>query len=168
MKTIWMMTVLLTPYVYGFCPPAAQVESELKSLESALSLFKMNAGKPPPADSGLQALVERPRSFGPEVRWMQTMDKLPEDPWGKSYCYLVGDGFPEGYGIYSRGPDRTSNTQGNDADDLNSWRPGGPERRSHELLWILGVSGAGPGLVFLGFRWGISATKRMRAKEPVT
>jgi type II secretion system protein G len=144
------------------------VESDLKSFESAIAMFKLTARRLPPADIGFHALVERPSDFGPEVRWVQAMSKVPTDPWGEPYCYLAGEGFPEGYGIYSKGPDGASATQGNDNDDLNSWRPDGPERQSRELLWAVGIFVASTGLVFVGFRWGVSATKRLKSKELVT
>jgi type II secretion system protein G len=166
-KTILLITAFLTLHATGYTSRKGQAQSDLKSFESAVAMFKLNAGKPPPADAGLQALVERPRSFGPEVRWTQIMKKLPQDPWGKPYCYVVGDGFPEGYGIYSRGPDGTSATQGNDADDLNSWRQDGPGLQSHGLLLTLGIAGAGAGLVFVGFCFGAISTKRLRSEQPL-
>ena len=168
MKTLWMMTVLLTHYAHGFCPPASRVESDLISFESAIAMFKLNARRLPPAEMGLHALVERPSNLGPDARWFQVMSKVPKDPWGEPYCYLAGDGFPEGYGIYSKGPDGVSVTQGNDADDLNSWRPNGPELQSRELLRGLGFLGAASGLVIVGFHWGVSATKKVRSKELIT
>lgn len=61
----------------------------------------------PTANQGLQALVERPRT-GPEPRnWRQGgyMDRLPMDPWGKSYQYYMDSESRGGVQIFTMTPD---------------------------------------------------------------
>ena len=94
----------------------------MKSFQSAVAMYRLNAKELPPPSIGFRALVERPASLAPDARWIQIMSKVPLDPWENSYGYIVGNGFEDGYGIYSLGPDGKSATQGNDPDDINSWR----------------------------------------------
>ena len=66
-----------------------KIKSDIRTLEAALNLYRLDNFVYPTANQGLQALVERPRT-GPEPRnWRQGgyMDRLPMDPWGKSYQY---------------------------------------------------------------------------------
>ena len=94
-----------------------QVESDFKSFESALAMYKLNAGSFPTTQQGLKALVEKPSSTPEPRRWVQVMSKLPEDPWGASYTYrFPGKKRANDFEIISKGPDGTENT----GDDLSS------------------------------------------------
>ncbi|MGA0846066.1 MAG: type II secretion system major pseudopilin GspG, partial [Luteolibacter sp.] len=64
-----------------------QVESDFKSFESALAMYKLNAGSYPTTQQGLKALVDKPSSTPAPRRWVQVMSKIPEDPWGAPYLY---------------------------------------------------------------------------------
>ncbi|MFZ9935944.1 MAG: type II secretion system major pseudopilin GspG [Luteolibacter sp.] len=94
-----------------------QVESDFKSFESALAMYKLNAGSFPTTQQGLKALVEKPSSTPEPRRWVQVMSKLPEDPWGASYTYrFPGKKRANDFEIISIGPDGMENT----GDDLSS------------------------------------------------
>jgi general secretion pathway protein G len=94
-----------------------QVESDFKSFESALAMYKLNAGTFPSTQQGLKALVEKPTSTPAPRRWTQVMNKIPEDPWGAPYTYrFPGKKRANEFEIISKGPDGMENT----ADDLSS------------------------------------------------
>jgi len=63
---------------------------DIRTLESALNLYRLDNFRYPTTDQGLQALVEAPSS-GPEATQYPEggyMDRLPTDPWGNPYQYL--------------------------------------------------------------------------------
>lgn len=94
-----------------------QVDSDFKSMDSALRMYKLNAGNFPSTQQGLQALAEKPTSNPLPRRWSKTMDKVPLDPWSNPYVYRnPGKKDPSDYEIVSVGPDGQENTE----DDLSS------------------------------------------------
>ncbi len=94
-----------------------QVEADFKSFESALAMYKLNAGSFPTTQQGLKALVEKPSSTPVPRRWSQIMKKLPPDPWGADYGYrFPGKKQPSEFEMFSKGEDGIENT----ADDLSS------------------------------------------------
>ncbi|MBC8127271.1 MAG: type II secretion system major pseudopilin GspG [Gloeobacteraceae cyanobacterium ES-bin-144] len=94
-----------------------QVEADFKSMESALQMYKLNAGSYPTTPQGLKALVEKPSSTPVPRRWVQVMSKVQPDPWGAPYNYrFPGKKRTNEFEIISRGPDGLEST----ADDLGS------------------------------------------------
>jgi general secretion pathway protein G len=94
-----------------------QVESDFKSFESALAMYKLNAGSFPSTQQGLKALVDKPTSTPVPRRWVQVMSKIPDDPWGAPYMYrFPGKKRANEFEIISKGPDGMENS----ADDLSS------------------------------------------------
>ena len=74
---------------------------------------KMN-GSFPSTQQGLQALVGQPIG-SPHPDW--PLSEVVLDPWGTPYVYLCpGVRHPDGYDLFSAGPDRKPNT----VDDV--WR----------------------------------------------
>lgn len=97
-----------------------QAESDFKSLDSALAMYKLNAGTYPVTQQGLKALVDKPSSTPAPRRWVQIVTKVPADPWGRPYGYrFPGKKDASEYEIISYGRDGTENTE----DDLSSQDP---------------------------------------------
>jgi general secretion pathway protein G len=94
-----------------------QAEADFKSLESALQMYKLNAGNYPTTQQGLKALQDKPTTTPVPRRWVQVMSKLPNDPWGVPYVYrFPGKKRANEFEILSNGPDGLENT----GDDLSS------------------------------------------------
>ena len=94
-----------------------QVESDFKSFESALAMYKLNAGSYPSTQQGLMALQNKPSSTPVPRRWVQVMSKIPNDPWGAPYGYrFPGKKRASEFEMFSKGPD---GLEGND-DDLSN------------------------------------------------
>jgi general secretion pathway protein G len=94
-----------------------QVESDFKSFESALAMYKLNAGSFPTTQQGLKALQDKPSSTPVPRRWVQVMSKLPPDPWGAEYGYrFPGKKRASDFEMFSKGPDGLEGTP----DDLSS------------------------------------------------
>ena len=95
---------------------AAQAQIEL--LGTALDTFRLDVGRYPSTEEGLQALRQKPGTLD---RWDGPYLKkdLPLDPWGKPYMYKSpGDHGP--YDIVSYGADGAPGGEG-DNRDLTSW-----------------------------------------------
>ena len=87
------------------------VQSSLQSIKTQLKLYESFNGAPPTTDQGLNALVTQPGGEPRPIRWTQLLDSVPKDPWGKDYVYLSpGRRNPNGYDLYSSGPDRIPDT----------------------------------------------------------
>ncbi len=94
---------------------------DIKSIEEALSLFKLDNGYFPSTDQGLQALVKKPETGRIPGKYAEEayLKKVPLDPWGGEYVYL-SPGAHDAYDIISYGADGEPGGEGNDA-DIESW-----------------------------------------------
>ena len=98
-----------------------KVKSDVRALEAALNLYRLDNFAYPDTNQGLQALVERPRT-GPEPRNYRSggyMDRLPRDPWGNDYQYL-NPGTRGEIDIYSFGADGRRGGTGINA-EIGNW-----------------------------------------------
>lgn len=94
-----------------------RVDGDFKSLQSLLSMYKLNAGSFPTTQQGLKALVEKPSSTPVPRRWVKLMQEVPTDPWENPYNYrFPGKKRSNDYEIISKGPDGMENTP----DDISS------------------------------------------------
>ncbi len=99
----------------------AKVKQDIRTLESALNLYKLDNFTYPSTDQGLEALVRKP-SGDPEPRnWKEGgyIDRLPKDPWGNEYQYL-NPGVHGPIDIYSLGADGQEGGEGINA-DIGNW-----------------------------------------------
>jgi general secretion pathway protein G len=95
----------------------SQVNGDFKSYESALSMYKLNAGFYPSTQQGLKALVEKPSSTPVPRRWSAVMKQNNPDPWGRPYGYrFPSKKDPNEYEMFSLGGDGQEGTP----DDLGS------------------------------------------------
>lgn len=94
-----------------------QVDADFKSLESALAMYKLNAGMFPTTQQGLKALVVKPTTTPVPRKYTSIMKNVPQDPWGADYIYrFPGSKRANDFEIISKGPDGLDNTD----DDLSS------------------------------------------------
>lgn len=96
---------------------AAKVQIE--DLAATLDMYKLDVGRYPTTEQGLQALVERPadakRWNGPYLR----KNKLPLDPWQEAYHYM-SPGEHGRFDLYTFGADGQQGGEGEDQ-DIVSW-----------------------------------------------
>jgi general secretion pathway protein G len=96
-----------------------KAKQDLRALESALNLYKLDNFRYPTTDQGLQALVQKPAGTPEPRNWKQYMDRLPKDPWGYEYVYQSPGEHAE-IDIYSLGAD--GQVGGEDVDaDIGNW-----------------------------------------------
>jgi general secretion pathway protein G len=96
---------------------STKAKSDVRALEAALNLYRLDNMIYPTTDQGLEALVTEPTDAPEPKNWKAGgyLDRLPADPWGNPYLYL-NPGAHGAMDIYSAGPD----TQSAD-DDIGNW-----------------------------------------------
>lgn len=116
---IALVAVLIVPNVIGR-PDQARVtvaKTDLKTISSALRIYRLDNGDYPTTQQGLEALVTRPAA-APEPRsWSAEgyLAELPIDPWNRPYVYR-SPGETGGFDLTSLGKDGEPGGEGLDAD----------------------------------------------------
>ncbi len=118
-----IMASLIVPKIMGRPDEARIVASkqDIASILQALKLYKLDNQRLPSTEQGIQALVTKPSSPPVPGNWKKDgyLDKLPKDPWGNPYQYLL-PGLHGDIDVFSFGPDGALGGEGNDA-DIGSW-----------------------------------------------
>ena len=85
----------------------SRVEADIQSISTQLRVYEMQNLRPPTTEQGLKALVARPGGEPAPRRWRQLLERVPVDPWGEEYVYYwPGKKNPQGFDLFSKGPDR--------------------------------------------------------------
>jgi general secretion pathway protein G len=92
--------------------------AQIDALQKALDQYRIDVGRYPSSEQGLQALVLRPAD---EPRWAgpYLAKAVPADPWGRAYLYSAPGQHGE-YDLLSQGRDGQPGGDGDNA-DLVSW-----------------------------------------------
>jgi len=114
---------LLVPRVMDR-PDQARVvaaKNDVRAIQSAVNLYRLDNGVYPSTEQGLMALVQRPETGNVPRNWKQGgyLDRVPKDPWGNDYQYL----YPGVHGevdIFSLGADGQPGGEGYAA-DIGTW-----------------------------------------------
>ena len=95
-----------------------RVAADIQGINTQLKLYESMNGFFPTTEQGLQALVVQPDTDPKPARWYQLYKERPKDPWQSNYIYLCpGIKNPNGYDLYSAGPDRKPDTSDDDWGD---------------------------------------------------
>jgi general secretion pathway protein G len=83
-----------------------KAKQDIRALESALNLYKLDNFNYPTTDQGLDALVRKPTIVPEPPNWKSGgyLDRLPKDPWGNDYQY-ISPGQNGEIDLYSLGAD---------------------------------------------------------------
>ncbi|RTL12501.1 MAG: hypothetical protein EKK54_04325 [Neisseriaceae bacterium] len=74
----------------GLNSKITQLDADIHSLRIALQLYKLNNGQYPTTEQGLAALVTKPTIAPIPPKYQGSyVEKIPLDPWGKSYVYKM-------------------------------------------------------------------------------
>lgn len=95
-----------------------KAKQDIRVLESALNLYKLDNHDYPSTDEGLEVLVQKP-SNAPQWKEGGYVERIPKDPWGHDYQYLY-PGTQGTIDIYSLGRDGQPGGDGVDA-DIGNW-----------------------------------------------
>lgn len=92
---------------------------QIEDLSASLDMYKLDEGRYPNQQQGLQALIQKPSDArqwnGPYLR----KEKVPQDPWLQDYHYVY-PGKHGAFDIFSYGADNREGGEGEDQ-DINSW-----------------------------------------------
>jgi general secretion pathway protein G len=95
----------------------AKAKQDIRAVESAFGLYKLDNFVYPTTDQGMEALVTKP-SGSPEPKNYKKggyVKSVPKDPWGNEYKYL-NPGVHGEIDIFSLGPDQQPSD-----DDIGNW-----------------------------------------------
>lgn len=118
-----ILAALVVPRIMGRTDDAKRTAAkvQIRNIEGALQLYKLDNGVYPTSEQGLKALVEKPSVGVIPKKWKigGYLPKLPEDPWGNPYKYLSPSQKGE-YEITSLGTDGEVGGEGVNA-DITNW-----------------------------------------------
>jgi general secretion pathway protein G len=120
-----LLAVLVGPKIIGRSDDAkvADAKVQIRNLETALKLYKLDSGNFPTTEQGLQALVSKPTAGkipnNYKAEGYLENKNVPKDPWGNDYIYL-SPGEHGDYDLYSFGADGVHGGDGKNA-DIESW-----------------------------------------------
>jgi general secretion pathway protein G len=120
-----MLAALVGPRLMGRTDDAKVTDArvQIKNIETALKLYKLDNGSYPSTEQGLDALVTKPtvgiipKSYK-DGGYLESK-KMPKDPWGNDYLY-VSPGEHGDYDLFSYGADGAKGGDGKNA-DITSW-----------------------------------------------
>jgi general secretion pathway protein G len=96
-------------------------KANLKILHNAVSQFKMDTGRFPTEEEGLNALIEQPSDVtGYEQGGYLETTEIPKDGWGNDFIYELSPESGKPFVIKSLGADGKEGGEGNDADLLST------------------------------------------------
>ncbi|MFQ5354336.1 MAG: type II secretion system major pseudopilin GspG [Thermodesulfobacteriota bacterium] len=119
------LAAIIAPRVIGRTDEAKVTEArvQIKNFETALKLYKIDNGRYPVTEQGLNALVAKPTVGIIPGNWRDggylDNKKVPMDPWGNPYIY-ASPGLHGDFDVLSLGADGARGGEGYDK-DVESW-----------------------------------------------
>lgn len=120
-----LLAALVAPRLMGRADDAKITDAsvQIKNIETALKLYKLDNGNYPTTEQGLAALVTKPTVGNIPKAYKEggylESKKMPKDPWGADFLYL-SPGEHGDYDLYSYGADGSKGGEGKNA-DITSW-----------------------------------------------
>jgi len=120
MIILGLVAALVGPRLFKKVGKAKQqaAKTQIELLGSALDTFRLDVGRYPTTEEGLEALIKDPgidKWDGPYLK----KNKIPLDPWGRPYEYKCPGEHSE-YDLYSLGADGQIGGEGENR-DIVSW-----------------------------------------------
>jgi general secretion pathway protein G len=120
---IGLLAAVIVPQVMNRVDEArmTKAKSDLQSLETALTMYRLDNSKYPTTDQGLQALVVQPTD--PSIRHWRVggyLQRVSKDPWGAEYQYVYPGTHGKEYDLYTLGADGQPGGEGVNA-DIGNW-----------------------------------------------
>ncbi|MEO8671296.1 MAG: type II secretion system major pseudopilin GspG [Tahibacter sp.] len=99
----------------------ARAKADTQAVLTALNTYKLDNFSYPSTEQGLEALVNKPSGTPDAPNWRKGgyLDRLPKDPWNRTYLYL----HPGAHGevdVYTLGADGKSGGEDENA-DFGNW-----------------------------------------------
>ncbi|MBF0338279.1 MAG: type II secretion system major pseudopilin GspG [Nitrospirae bacterium] len=120
-----LLAAVVAPRIIGRTDDARITEAkvQIRNLETALKLFKLDNGFYPSTDQGIDALVNKSQTGKLPGKYRDDgymeQKKIPLDPWGNPYVY-ISPGLHGDYDLFSYGADGQEGGEGKNK-DIQSW-----------------------------------------------
>lgn len=125
MLILGLLAGIVGPRLFGQTDEAKVTNArvQIEHLSTALKIYKLDNGKFPTTEQGLQALVSSPQGGDAPKKWREggylEKSSVPKDPWQNDYIYL-SPGTHGSFDILSYGADGNPGGEGINK-DINSW-----------------------------------------------
>jgi general secretion pathway protein G len=125
MVILGILAGLIVPRIMGKPEEARRTKAalQIRSIESALKMYKLDNGVYPSTEQGLDALVKKPETGIVPKKWRDggylESPKVPLDPWGNPFVYVC-PGEHGDFDISSYARDGEKGGEGDNA-DINNW-----------------------------------------------
>ncbi|HEX6999075.1 MAG TPA: type II secretion system major pseudopilin GspG [Gammaproteobacteria bacterium] len=117
---IGLLAAVVAPNLIGNVDTAQinRAKQDIRQVETALNLYRLDNFRYPTTAEGLRALVENPgENVAPN--WKQYLPRLPMDPWNNPYQYQNPGQHGE-FDVFSYGADGQEGGEGVNA-DIGNW-----------------------------------------------
>jgi general secretion pathway protein G len=117
---IGLLVAAVAPNFMGQIDTAAinRARTDLRSIETALNLYRLDNFRYPSTAEGLEALVTNPGEAS-APNWKQQLPRIPVDPWDQPYRY-ASPGQRGDFDVFTYGADRQEGGEGINA-DIGNW-----------------------------------------------
>ncbi len=96
-----------------------KAKQDIGAISSALQLYRLDNYAYPTTDQGLEALSVKPTDDQTTKNWKQVLDRMPLDPWGHPYLYLM-PGEHGDFDVFTYGADNEEGGEGANA-TIGNW-----------------------------------------------
>jgi len=119
MILLGLLAALVAPKLFQKVGSSKQkvAKAQIALIGSALDTFRLDTGRYPKREEGLEALRRNPGAEGWDGPYLPK--EIPMDPWNRAYIY-VAPGEHGDYDLYSFGGDAQEGGDGENA-DVRSW-----------------------------------------------
>ena len=123
---IGLLAAVIVPQVISKVDEArvAKAKQDIQSLETALTMYRLDNSKYPTSEQGLAALSTQPTD--PSIKHWRPggyIQRISKDPWGNDYQYVYPGTHGKEYDLFSLGADGAPGGEGIDA-DIGNWNIG--------------------------------------------
>ena len=120
---IGLLAAVIVPQVVSKVDEArvAKAKQDIASMETALTMFRLDNSKYPSTDQGLATLSTQPTD--PTIRHWRPggyVKRISKDPWGNDYQYVFPGTHGGEYDLFSLGADGQPGGEDNNA-DIGNW-----------------------------------------------
>lgn len=121
---IGLLAAIVTPKIIGNIDTAAinRAKQEIRIIETALNLYRLDNFKYPTTEEGIEALVRNPgENSAPNWKPGGYLASVPVDPWNNPYQYAYPGQRGREFDVYSLGADGQEG--GDDVNaDIGNWQ----------------------------------------------
>ncbi|MCY3730932.1 MAG: type II secretion system major pseudopilin GspG [Rhodospirillaceae bacterium] len=118
---IGLLAAIVAPNLIGNIDRAAvtRARGDIRSIETALNLYRLDNFRYPTTDQGLEALVTNPGA-AVAPNWKAYLNSVPSDPWNQPYRYQYPGQRGGEFDLFSYGADGQEGGEEVNA-DIGNW-----------------------------------------------